>query len=93
MTVQDVFNIINEIAPFDTQMGFDNAGLLIGSAHKEIHKIGVVLDVTADAVLYAQEQGIDLIISHHPVIFSGLKSINENSPVYLAIQHGIGVIS
>ncbi len=93
MTVQIVFELLNQMAPFDTQMGFDNAGVLIGSKEKEVHKIGVVLDVTPDAVSYAAENGIDLIISHHPVIFSGLKSIDENSVVYGLIQKGICVIS
>lgn len=93
MIVQKVFDLLNTLAPFDTQMGFDNAGMLIGSKTKEVHKIGVVLDVTFDAVMYAQEQGIDLIISHHPVIFSGLKSVEEESVVYSLIQKNIAVIS
>ncbi len=93
MTVQNVFELLGKIAPFDTQMGFDNAGVLIGSRTKEINKIGVVLDVTHEAVDYAVQQGIDLIVSHHPVIFSGLKSIDGDSVVYRLIQENIGVIS
>ena len=93
MTVQTVFEILNQIAPFDTQMGFDNAGVLIGSKKKEVRKIGVVLDVTDEAIDYATEQGIDLIVSHHPVIFSGLKSIDGDSTVYRLIKENIGVIS
>lgn len=93
MTVQTVFEILNQIAPFDTQMGFDNAGVLIGSKKKEVRKIGVVLDVTDEAIDYAVEQGIDLIVSHHPVIFSGLKSIDGDSTVYRLIKENIGVIS
>lgn len=93
MTVQNVFEIINQMAPFNTQMGFDNAGVLIGSQNKKVKKIGVVLDVTCDAVDYAKEQGMDLIISHHPVIFSGLKSIDGDSVVYRLIQEDIAVIS
>lgn len=93
MTVQTVFDILNEMAPFDTQMGFDNAGLLIGSGYKQVTKIGVVLDVTRDAVTYAENNGIDLIVSHHPVIFGGLKSVDGDSVVYRLIQKGISVIS
>lgn len=93
MTVQNVFEIINQIAPFNTQMGFDNAGILIGSQNKKVKKIGVVLDITAEAADYAKEQGIDLIVSHHPVIFSGLKSIDGDSVVYRLIKEDIAVIS
>ena len=93
MTVQTVFEFLNKIAPFETQMGFDNAGVLIGSKTKEIKKIGVVLDVTPQAVEYAAAHGIDLIVSHHPVIFSGLKSIDANSVVYRLIREDIAVIS
>ncbi len=93
MTVQTVFEILNQIAPFDTQMGFDNAGVLIGSKKKEVRKIGVVLDVTHEAVEYAAQQGIDLIVSHHPVIFSGLKAIDGDSVIYRLIKENIGVIS
>ena len=93
MTIQTVFDQINQLAPFQTQMGFDNAGILIGSPQKSVTKIGVVLDVTMEAVEYAASHGIDLIVSHHPVIFTGLKSIDGDSVVYRLIQKNIGVIS
>ena len=93
MTVQSVFEILNQLAPFDTQMGFDNAGVLIGSPKKEVNKIGVVLDVTHEAIDYAAANGIDLIVSHHPVIFSGLKAIDGDSVVYRLIKEEIAVIS
>ncbi|MBR4868462.1 MAG: Nif3-like dinuclear metal center hexameric protein, partial [Clostridia bacterium] len=93
MIVKDVFQILDQIAPFDTQMGFDNAGLLIGSMEKAIHRIGVVLDVTNDTLEQAIEQGVDCIVSHHPIIFSALQSIEESSVVYRAIANGITVIS
>jgi dinuclear metal center YbgI/SA1388 family protein len=93
MTIQNVYSVIQNIAPFETQMDFDNAGLLIGSPSKEVHHIGVVLDVTLEAVEFAVQQGIDCIISHHPVIFSSLKSVGEDSVVYRLIANGISVIS
>ncbi len=93
MTVQNVFEILNQMAPFETQMGFDNAGVLIGSKNKEVKKIAVVLDVTLEAVGFAVSHGIDLIVSHHPVIFSGLKFIDGDSVVYRLIKEDIAVIS
>ncbi len=93
MKVADVYNAIHQMAPFDTQMGFDNAGLLIGSMEQSVHKIGVVLDVTPAVLAQAVEQGIDCLVSHHPIIFSAIKSIEENSVVYQAIANRIAVIS
>ncbi len=93
MIVNDVVQVLEQIAPFDTQMSFDNAGLLIGSQQQKVHKIGVVLDVTTSSVSQAVEQSVDCIVSHHPIIFAGLKSISENHPVYQAIRYGIAVIS
>ena len=93
MKVSDVINVIQNFAPFESQMGFDNAGLLIGSAHQKVHKIGVVLDVTPEAVEQAVLLGADCIVSHHPIIFSGLKSIPCDSAVYLAVRHGVSVVS
>lgn len=93
MKVIDVMSVIQNFAPFESQMGFDNAGLLIGSHHQEVRKIGVVLDVTPEAVLQAVSLGVDCIVSHHPIIFSGLKAIACDSAVYLAIQNEIAVIS
>ena len=93
MKVADVYNAIHQMAPFDTQMGFDNAGLLIGSMEQQVTKIGVVLDVTPAVIAQAVELGVDCIVSHHPIIFSALKSIDEDSAVYQAIAHRIAVIS
>lgn len=93
MTVNHVFEALNTLAPFHTQMGFDNAGILIGSACQKVTKVGVALDVTLDVLNQAIEQGVDCVVSHHPIIFSGLKAIPTESVVYRAIQHSIAVIS
>lgn len=93
MTVQDVYDVLQGIAPFETQMDFDNAGLLVGSPWQTVTKIGVVLDVTDEAVDFALQEGIDCIVSHHPVIFSGVQSIPANSVLYRLIGAGISVIS
>ena len=82
MTVNDVFLFLDSIAPFDTQLPFDNAGLLIGSGGDEVTKIGVCLDITPDNVRYAAENGINLIVSHHPVIFHPLKRLAPGEAAY-----------
>ena len=59
---------------------WDNVGLLIGDNTREVNKVLFCLDVTEKVVQKAIDKNIDLIISHHPVIFSGLKRItNETS--------------
>lgn len=93
MKVSEIFDFINSFAPFKTALPFDNAGLLVGDKNAEVKKIGVVLDVTADVTERAVENGIDLIISHHPVIFNGIKRLEPDSPPYLLARHGISVIS
>lgn len=91
-TVNEVFEYINSIAPFEKQCEWDNSGLIIGDKSSKIAKIGVVLDITAEAVNYAAEKGIELIVSHHPVIFRGIKTVFSSDPTYLLIKNGISAI-
>lgn len=91
-TVKKVFDFINSIAPFEKQCEWDNSGLVVGDPLQEISKVGVVLDITADATRYAAENGIDLIISHHPVIFRAIKSVTADDPAYMLIKNNISAI-
>ena len=93
MKVIDIYNFLDSIAPFNTALPFDNAGLLVGEGQKEVKKIGVILDVTPEAVDFAAQNGIDLIISHHPVIFNPLKRLQTDSVPYLLAKYDIAVIS
>jgi len=92
-TVKDVYDCINEIAPFALAESWDNTGLLIGSPQGEVTRALVVLDITGSILEEAVSKGVNLIITHHPVIFSPLKSIREDSLVYRIIRSGISVIS
>lgn len=91
-TVKDIFEFINSIAPFEKQCEWDNSGFLVGNADEEVSKIGVILDITNDAIKYAAENGINLIVSHHPVIFGGLKTVLADDPTYSLIKNGISAI-
>ncbi len=91
-TVKNIYDFIDSIAPFEKQCEWDNSGLLIGNPCREISKIGVVLDITADAVKYAAERGIELIVSHHPVIFRPVKSFLEGDVSYMLAANGISAI-
>lgn len=91
-TVKNIYDFIDSIAPFEKQCEWDNSGLLIGEPCREISKIGVVLDITSDAVKYAAERGIELIISHHPVIFRPVKTFLEGDISYMLARNGISAI-
>ena len=88
----DVFSFLCELAPTELQMDFDNAGFLIGRKDAEVSKVLVALDVTEAVVEEAIEKGVQLIVSHHPVIFHSLKSITDEKLLKL-VENRIAVIS
>lgn len=93
MTVQSIFDFLNERAPFATAEEWDNSGLLVGDPHKEVYQVVVALDATYDAVEIAVALGADLIITHHPAIFAPLKQLNAASIPYLLAANDIALIS
>ncbi len=92
MIVKNIYEFIDKIAPFNTQMDFDNAGLLVGGMDEKVNKIGVVLDITPEAVEYAKNNRIDLIVAHHPVIFSPIKSLKSHTVPFLLAKNNINAI-
>lgn len=93
MIIREIYDYIDSLSPYDTQLGFDNSGLNVGGMDDAVHKIGVCLDLTEQAVDFAKANGIDLIISHHPIIWGGLKSIGSDDAVYMLISNGIAALS
>lgn len=73
--VNDVLSFLNELAPQNYAMSFDNVGLLVGDGEQKVSKILVVLDITADVINEAKNIGANLIVAHHPVIFEPLKRV------------------
>lgn len=78
-TVGEIFTFLQEKAPFELQESFDNAGFLIGRKEAEVSKILVSLDITEQVVQEAAEQGAQLIVAHHPVIFGGAMSVTDQT--------------
>lgn len=97
MLLQHVINIIESVVPLEWQEGFDNSGLQIGNRNAEIHAALLTTDVTEAVVSEAINLNCDLIISHHPLLFHGLKTISDETPqqrcVTKAIQNGIAIYS
>ena len=68
---------LEQLSPLSFASSWDNVGLLVGDEEKEIHKILVCVDVTDDVIRQALHLSADMILSHHPMIFKGLKRVTE----------------
>ena len=79
-TVKDIYNIVDEFAPFSMQMNFDNAGLLVGSEDAPVERVLLSLDITLPVIKEAEQVGAQLILAHHPVIFHPVKSLLAGDP-------------
>tara|TARA_B100000809_G_scaffold105703_1_gene104229 strand:- start:26507 stop:27604 length:1098 start_codon:yes stop_codon:yes gene_type:complete len=79
ITVKDIANSIEELAPLNYAEGFDNVGLLVGEYTQEVTGVLVTLDTLENVVDEAIEKNCNLIVSFHPIIFSGLKKINGSN--------------
>ena len=96
MTVKDILNCITEVAPLHWQESYDNAGLQVGDLNAEAHKALICLDITEAIVEEAVAKNCDVIVSHHPLIFHGLKHLTPQTyierAVVKAIKHDIAMI-
>lgn len=90
--VCDIYDVINAVAPFESQLSFDNSGLLVGDGSTEVTRALLCLDITPAVVAEAAGMNANLIISHHPVIFNPLKSLNGREPAYLLAKNGIAAL-
>ena len=88
---------LEQFAPLPLQESWDNAGLQVGLTEAEVSGALLCLDVTERVVDEALEKGCNLIVSHHPLLFRGLKTISDLTDVQRtvrkAIQHEVAVIS
>lgn len=90
--VKDFYGYLNSIAPFETQEDWDNSGMLVGDMDAEVKKVAVVLDITHEEIKKAKAIGADLIISHHPVIFSPVKTVTKGSVPYELVASSINAL-
>ncbi|MBU3015485.1 Nif3-like dinuclear metal center hexameric protein [Poseidonibacter lekithochrous] len=77
MKILDIYTFLDELSPFALQEKWDNAGLLVGSFDDEIKKVYISIDLDEELVEEIEENS--LIITHHPLIFKGLKRVNYDS--------------
>ncbi|PIE49177.1 MAG: Nif3-like dinuclear metal center hexameric protein [Flavobacteriales bacterium] len=97
MTIKDITNYLETIAPLHYSEDFDNTGLLVGEYTTVVTGILVTLDTLEAVVDEAIEQNCNLIVSFHPIIFSGLKKLNGKNyvekAILKAIQNNIAIYS
>ncbi len=85
MKVKDITAVIESFAPLSVQESWDNSGLVIGSQEQEVRGALLGFDCTPELVDEAVECGADMIVTHHPLIFNGVRKISPEDPVGLAI--------
>lgn len=88
----DIYDVINAVAPFSSQLGFDNSGLLVGDASAVVTRALLCLDITEAVVEEASAMNANLIISHHPVIFQALKALKSRDIPYRLAKKGIAAL-
>ena len=97
MILSEITSYLNTQIPLSLQEDYDNCGLLTGNPHDEITGILICLDITEEVIDEAIEKSCNLIISHHPLIFSGIKSLTGRTDtermVIRVIRQNIAVIA
>ena len=95
MKIAEIYKILDEIAPFEAQESWDNSGLLLGNMDDEFDKIYASIDLDSNLIQKIEKNS--LVITHHPLIFKGLKSLNPSvypsNLIYEIIKKDIKIIS
>lgn len=87
--IKTVTDFLENIAPLELQEAYDNSGLITGSPEWEVTGALCTLDCTPDVVAEAIDRECNLIVSHHPIIFQGLKKLSGGSYVHRAVVQAI----
>ena len=89
MKVRDITSVIEAFAPLSLQESYDNAGLIVGRADDDVSKALLAVDVTEDVIAEAVEEGCDMIITHHPIVFHPMKRFNSASQTERCVEEAI----
>lgn len=87
MRCVDIMGLLESIAPVSYAEEWDNVGLLLGRKDKTVHKVMLAVDATDDVVQQAVLQGADMLITHHPLLFSAVKRITEDDFIGRRLIH------
>ena len=95
MQIKDITGYLESIAPLAYQESYDNSGLIVGNKDATVKRVLLTLDCTEAVVDEAIKEKCQLIIAHHPIVFSGLKKLNGKTyverVVMKAIKHDIAI--
>ena len=89
MKIKEVLSALEQFAPLPLQESWDNAGLQVGLTEAEVSGALLCLDVTEKVVDEAVQKGCNLIVSHHPLLFRGLKTISDLTDVQRTVRKAI----
>ena len=87
--VLDIQRVLEKVAPPQYQESYDNSGLLIGDADMKVKGVLISLDLTEAVLEEAIQKGCNIVVSHHPLIFKGLKSINSSHWIGRCVQKAV----
>ncbi len=93
MIIREIYEFLDNIAPYDTQCAWDNSGFMCGDLSMDVSSVMLCLDCTNDVIEQAVAKNCSLIVCHHPLIFAPVKRIYNGTPLYNAIRNDITVIS
>ena len=97
VTVREITDWLNAVAPFDAAEEFDNVGLLLGDPGAEVHTLLFGLDATPALAREAVALGAELVVTHHPLIFHPLRHIDYTTPqgqaITTLVKHGVSLLS
>jgi len=89
MKIRELAQQLESIAPLAYQESYDNSGLIVGHPEDEVQRALVSLDCTEEIVDEAVRKGCDIVISHHPIVFKGLKRLNGTNYVERTVLKAI----
>ena len=81
MKLKEIMQMLEEMCPRSFAMSWDNVGLQVGYSDKEVRTIALALDATSEVIASAKAQGADLILTHHPLLFGGIKNVTDTDYV------------
>ena len=79
MITKEIIKSLEEKFPKELAEEWDNVGLLVGDNKREVKKIQLSLDATENAIDHAIKNGVDMLVTHHPMIFKGIKNIDYST--------------
>jgi len=92
-TVRNIYDYLDQRAPFSTQVEGDNSGLQVGNFAQQVTRGMLCLDCTPEVIAQAAQLGCELILAHHPVMFHPRRELVSHDPAWLLARQGISCIA